>query len=505
MKNPVKLLENLNVAIYCESGLEYPGEAPYSPHIKYPEYPLKHIGEKANSVYDAFRQTLLLLGLDRENFGRPHWNPLKEIIQPGNTVVIKPNFVLDRHDEGGDLFSIITHPSVIRAVIDYVYLALEGKGKIIIADAPQMDCDFGALLEKTMLRSIQELYKNELGFGIEILDLREFWYDVKKAERARAAYTKYRFRLPGDPQGRVIVPLGKDSLFYGIDSRKFYGADYDRDEVIRYHHGEVQEYVISKTVLSADCVILVPKLKVHKKVGVTLNVKGLVGTVVNKNCLVHYRLGTPSEGGDQFPDGVLVKKERIAVKFQRLASDILLSHRHPVTDAIYEFAARVVNPLFKRLGFQVKSDKRILDNGNWYGNDSAWRMAVDLYRIFLYADQEGQLHTMPIRRVFSIIDGIIGGEGNGPLVPTSKKCGVLIAGFNPCAVDIVATRLMGFDYNKIKMLSYLVAHPELFKTSVDKIVVRSNQVEYKDLLKPDNRKRYLNFEPHPGWRGFVEI
>jgi len=505
MKNPVELLENLNVAIYCESGLEYPGEAPYSPHIKYPEYPLKHIGEKANSVYDAFRQTLLLLGLDRENFGRPNWSPLKEIIQPGNTVVIKPNFVLDRHDEGGDLFSIITHPSVIRAVIDYVYLALEGKGKIIIADAPQMDCDFDNLLQKTGLRYIQELYRRELGFEVEVYDLRDFWYDVKKAKRAKAAYTKYRLKLPGDPKGRIVVSLGRESLFYGINSQNFYGADYDRTEVIRYHNGEVQEYVMSKTVLSADVVILLPKLKVHKKVGVTLNVKGLVGAVVNKNCLVHYRLGTATEGGDQFPEGVLSKKERMVVKLQRLAYDLLLSHRHPVTDAMYELAARAARLFFKGLGMEVRSHPRLLDGGNWYGNDSAWRMAVDLYRIFLYADQEGQLHSRPTRRVFSIIDGIIGGEGNGPLVPTSKKCGVLIAGFNPCAVDIVATRLMGFDYNKIKMLSYLVAHPELFKTSVDKIVVRSNQVEYKDLLKPDNRKRYLNFEPPPGWRGFVEI
>lgn len=505
MKNPAELLDDLNVAIYQDAGLKYPREAPYSPHIGYPEYHLKHIAKEENYVYDAMRQNLLLLGLDRENFGTPHWNPFKNIIHPGDKVVIKPNFVLDRHDEGGDLFSIITHPSVIRAVIDYVCLALQGQGKIIIADAPQMDCDFDNLLKKTGLRYVQELYKRELGFELEIYDLRDFWYDVKKAGATKAAYTEYRFKLPGDPQGRVVVSLGKESLFCGINSRNFYGADYNRREVICYHNGEVQEYLMSKTVLSADVVILLPKLKVHKKVGVTLNVKGLVGTVVNKNCLVHYRLGTPSEGGDQFPEGILSKKERMAVKLERRASDLPLSHRHTVTDKIYELTARVASPFFRRLGLKMRSGSRLLDAGNWYGNDSAWRMAVDLLRIFLYADQEGKLHNTPIRRVVSIIDGVIGGEENGPLAPASKKSGVLIAGFNPCAVDIVGARLMGFDFNKIRMLSYLVAHPEFFKTNIARIIVRSNQSEFDGLLRQDNRKRYLDFEAPPGWKGVVEV
>jgi hypothetical protein len=383
-----------------------------------------------------------------------------------------------------------------------VYLALEGKGRIVIADAPQMDCDFGALLEKTKLPSIQELYKSDLGFEIEILDLREFWYDVKKNERARAAYTKYRFMLPGDPQGCVVVPLGKDSLFYGIDSRRFYGADYDRGEVIRYHHGEVQEYVVSKTILSADCVILVPKLKVHKKVGITLNVKGLVGMVTNKNCLVHCRLGAPSKGGDQFPDDLFQKKERIAVKLERLAYDILLSHRNPITDTIYEITARVVIPLFKWLGVKVERNKRILDAGNWHGNDSAWRMAVDLLRIFLYADKTGVLYNSPIRRVFSVVDGIVGGEGEGPLTPKRKPCGLVVAGSNLSAVDLVCSRLMGFDFNKIKILKYLIDNPDFSGVNLKKIRIHTNG-PFTDIF--NSKDRFFAFEPPPGWKGYIEV
>ncbi|MEM3627525.1 MAG: DUF362 domain-containing protein [Candidatus Bathyarchaeia archaeon] len=504
MKSAVELLENLNVAIYQDLNIDYPSEAPFSPAFRYPEYPFQHVNKTVNSVYDAFRKVLLLLGLDKENFGTDCWNPLKEIIRPGDTVVIKPNFVLDRHDEGGDLFAIITHPSVIRAVIDYVYLALNGEGRIIITDAPQMDCNFSRLLENTNLLSIRDLYKRELGFEIEIYDLRNFWFDVESAGSARVAYSRYRYNLPGDPCGQVTVSLGKESLFYGMDPKNFYGADYDRREIMRFHHGEVQEYVVSKTILSADVVILIPKLKTHKKVGVTLNIKGLVGMVTNKNCLVHYRLGPPSAGGDQFPDNLFEPKEAVWVKLQRLAFDWFLSHRHPIADAMYDWV-RKMGVFFKPLGFGPKGDKHLLDAGNWYGNDSAWRMAVDLYRVFLYADSEGSLSSAPVRRVFSVIDGVIGGEGKGPLTPASKKCGLLIAGFNPSAVDIVATRLMGFDYKKLKMFSYILLYPELFKVKPQEIAISSNRNEYINLLEENNAQKCLDFTPPPGWRGFVEV
>ncbi|MEM3433398.1 MAG: DUF362 domain-containing protein [Candidatus Methanomethyliaceae archaeon] len=505
MKSASEWLENLKVAIYHDPELEYPSETPYSPHTKYPEYPFQHISKTVNGVYDAVRQIIMKLGLDSGNFETSHWNPLKGFIQPGNTVVIKPNFVLERHDRGGDLFAIITHPSVLRAVIDFVYLALQGQGRIIIADAPQMDCNFNRLVTVTNLKSIQEFYKREAGFNLEIYDLRNFWFNVDEAGSAGVAYSKYRYPLPGDPQGEVVVSLGKNSLFYGLDSRNFYGADYDRREVIRFHHGEIHDYVLSKTILSADVVILVPKLKTHKKVGVTLNIKGLVGMVTNKNCLVHYRLGTPSVGGDQFPDDLLDAKEKARVKLQRMVYDLFLSHRHPVTDAIYDIARKTGSILLNSFGFKVSSRKALLDAGNWFGNDSAWRMAVDLYRIFLYADQKGSLSTVPVRKIFSIIDGIVGGEEEGPLVPRAKRCGVLIAGFNPGVVDIVATRVMGFDYRRVRMLSSLLLNPESFHISLDGISVLSNNDEYTNLLESTNKKKYLNFEPSPGWKEFIEI
>ena len=504
MKSLEEIISNLNVSIYHKCDLEYPKETTYSPHIRYPEYKMNDISEKEkNHIYDAVRNSLILLGLDKKNYNTPQWNPFKDIIKPTNTVVIKPNFVLSKHDNGGDLFSIITHPSIIRIVVDYVYIALAGKGKIIIADAPQMDCNFKELLKITNLETIKELYKKELNFDIDIYDLRNLWLD-KKGD-PKNIYSKNRHKLPGDPLGGVLVNLGKDSLFHGVKNyKKFYGADFNREETIKHHHNDIQEYIISKTILSADAIISIPKLKVHKKVGVTLNIKGLVGICVNKNYLVHYILGTPSEGGDQFPDNILNLKEVMTVKLQRWIYDRFLSKKNTKADFLYRIFKKIGQLFLVPLGFKLDKKKSILDAGNWYGNDSTWRMAVDLLRIFIYADKEGNLKNTPVRKMFSIVDGIIGGEGDGPLNPDSKKCSVIVAGFNFCAVDLVCARIMGFDYRKIKKLNYILSQKDLYKIDIDKIKSISNE-NYKELFKNKNKNKYFNFEPPSGWKGFIEI
>src|SRR5499426_2661457 len=54
---------------------------------------------------------------------------------------------------------------------------------------------------------------------------------------------------------------------------------------------------------------------------------------------------------------------------------------------------------------------------------------------------------------FSILDGIIGMEGNGPLQGEARHTGVLVFGTDLVAVDATATRLMKVEPRKIKYLS----------------------------------------------------
>ncbi len=489
----IKYYENLSVAI-SENDSFYCEHEPFHPSEGYPEYTLGSICNCKNPAYAAVRSCLQSLGMDMENYGKVSWNPFMNIIKPGNTVVLKPNFVLSRHYSEGNLFSIITHPSVLRAIIDYVYISLKGEGEIIIADAPQMDCDFEELLKATRLTSIKDLYQLKYGFEIKILDLRDFWLEKNKTDDTFAS-TEKRHSLIGDPKGSVLVNLSKKSKFYGLENLdNIYGADYNRNETIRHHHNDIHEYIVSKTIMDADVVISVPKLKVHKKVGVTLNSKGLVGINTNKNCLIHFTLGTPEKGGDQFPSKLLSMRETLLIKTQRKLSDILLSSKNPIYDSIYKFSYQIYRKFIRPWYGTISKDKLILDAGNWNGNESAWRMVSDLMHIAIFADNKGVLHSEPQRKIFSVVDGIIGGENNGPLTPECNYAGIIAAGYNPIAVDVVCTALMGLNHKKIKSILNLLDGPYGFDSN--NIIIYGGK-KYSNVLKMPGK--YLDFKPHPGW------
>jgi len=163
--------------------------------------------------------------------------------------------------------------------------------------------------------------------------------------------------------------------------------------------------------------------------------------------------------------------------------------------------------LFKPLEFKIDKKKSILDAGNWFGNDSTWRMVVDLNKIIFFADSKGRLCKSPQRKVFSIINGIIGGEKEGPLIPTREKSGVLIAGFNPIAVDLVATRLMDFDWRKIKIYANLLKNNYfnffISTSNPNEIKLISNY--YQEDIFAINSNSYLNFIPLFGWKRKIEI
>jgi uncharacterized protein (DUF362 family) len=481
----------------------YCAEAPYHAAEAYPESPFPaRIGAVPNPAYAALRDLFRALAMDAENAGTAAWNPLKSVVRPGDTVVVKPNFVESRHPRGGELFAAITHPSVLRAVADYVYVALGGRGRIVIADAPQMDCDWEQLMAATRLPEVQALYRRELGFPLEVLDLRDFCV----ADPDEQAYSTNRRRLPGDPAGEVLFDLGERSRFFGLANHdRFYGADYDREETIRNHNGRVHRYAVSGTVMRADAVISVPKLKVHKKVGATLNVKGLVGINTNKNYLVHYRLGTPAQGGDQLPE--VGAGDRAFVGVQRFLYDALLARRSPVADRVYHGMRVAYRHTFKRF-VRPSNAVTAYDGGNWHGNDTAWRMALDLLRVFTYGGADGVLHDAPQRRVFCVVDGIVGGQGDGPLSPDPAPAGCLVGGATPLAVDLAAARLMGFDPLRIRQFQAAVESPELGVPAPPEVRlcrVDAPPVPGDVLFSAEWTSPLAPFRPHPGWVGHVEV
>jgi uncharacterized protein (DUF362 family) len=495
-------LQNLNVAITRDS-VVYSDTAPYDPSEAYPEYPFdpEHISEVDNPAYRAVRNNFILLELDEENIGSPSWNPLRDIVRPGAKVVIKPNFVIDKHYGGGDLYSIVTHPSVIRAVADYCLIAMQGKGELIIADASVEDCDFKNLISVMQLQKIQDAYRARSAIDLQVRDLRQ--YQSLPDDRQ---YKSQRTALPGDPDGDVIVDMGEASALYG-KTGPFFGSDPDTKETNENHRGVTQRYCVSGTVLSCDTLISIPKLKVHKKVGVTLNLKGMVGINTNKNYLVHYTLGTPRSGGDQTVDPKKAADTTI-LRLRRLISDTFVKSHNPVLERIHKvfFHSRpylLFRGFLRRLGVEQSAEAAGADGGNWYGNDTCWRMVADLARIFCYADKDGVIHDVPQRAIFSVVDGIMGGDTNGPLRPRTRREGVMVSGLNPLAVDITCANLMGFDPEKLPLFTSLMQLNDLFYvTSDNALTIRSNDSVLENCIScPD---RYLAFSPHPNWKGHIE-
>jgi uncharacterized protein (DUF362 family) len=58
-----------------------------------------------------------------------------------------------------------------------------------------------------------------------------------------------------------------------------------------------------------------------------------------------------------------------------------------------------------------------------------------------------------VKTHYSVVDGVIGMEGHGPIMGTAKKIGILILGDNALAVDATAARVMGVDPARVDYLA----------------------------------------------------
>jgi hypothetical protein len=95
-----------------------------------------------------------------------------------------------------------------------------------------------------------------------------------------------------------------------------------------------------------------------------------------------------------------------------------------------------------------------LDNnyeGSWHGNDTVWRMSLDLQRVLHYGRPDGTLTDHMQRKVLTITDAIIAGQGDGPLAPTPRKLGIMTLGVNTAALEWVHALLMGLNPQRIPL------------------------------------------------------
>ena len=83
------------------------------------------------------------------------------------------------------------------------------------------------------------------------------------------------------------------------------------------------------------------------------------------------------------------------------------------------------------------------------------------------------LHTLVARR-FTLVDGIVGMEGNGPIQGKPKAAGVLVAGRDMPGVDATCCRIMGIDPERIAYLQIAGMPGKIHQTGERVETVRTN-------------------------------
>ncbi len=488
------------VGLYRVAEMERYGglRAPFDPDASYLELVGMAGVDRTNFVFREFREFMRLLGWDAKNEGTAGWNPLGWLVRPGDTVLIKPNLVVSEHPGGEDLVRCTdTDGPVLRCVAEYVLVALGGRGRLIVGDSPIKETDFAKATALTGAGAVIEALRRG-PVPVELIDFRDF---VSRKDEVAMVGGRTQ---PGDPRGYTEFDLGRHSEFdevAGLTDRFRSTAAYYENRMRETHNREHHRYSIANSVLHADVFINLPKLKTHCKAGITTALKNLVGICNEKRWLPHHRKGSPRKGGDEYSD-----RTSFGVKLVERLKDFLV--QNPVGKIFYP-RIMYVNKLGKKLlGVDLIRSIRDSDpyqNGGWHGNDTVWRMVLDLNKILLYGRRDGTLGPHAARRMVTIVDGLYAGEGEGPLKPSLKAAGVFMVGVNSLALDVVAATVMGFDYKKIKLLSRGLAIRDfpLSDTSPEAVRVTSNVAEWRSL--DGVRRAHLGFRPPRGWVGHIEL
>ena len=410
-------------------------------------------------------------------------------------ILLKPNWVKHAESPEFPIEALVTDTKMIEEVLDECLQRYPNADWIRVGDVPLQSCDFHLLIQQAGLDRLRQKY----GSRVQFLDFRrERW-------ESQNGFLRLADNISGDPEGYREVVLDQQSLLEEISHRAstFRVSDYDPRETTSKHRQGDHRYLIAGSVLAADLVINLPKMKTHQKSGVTGALKNLVGINGSKAYLVHHQVGFPSNGGDEFPEEtnrLFYWQARLREKLQKGSPWLFRGAKIG-----WEFLKRICSIQTVGTRENLKGNFYV-GSGSWHGNDSVWRMVYDLNLIVRFApSQGGRLASSAQRTLVSIMDGLVAGEGNGPLQPIPVRTGVLLSSTNSFLVDLAMSKMMGFDYHKIRLLAYQSKFPDLAWARVSPEEFRvefSGETRSDGILGLPVLHRFL---PPPGWRGHVEL
>ena len=385
--------------------------------------------ETSGQLKAAIEQLAVLLGWSRAG----DRVPFGALVRHGANILVKPNWVLHENQGPWGIEPLLTHASFVRAVVEAL-LRTRPSG-LIVGDAPIQSCDFDRLLQVTELGGWgAQLQATEPVFG----GIRDF-RSTKCVMRGGVRET-FEDQLSFDHF--VLFDLGVESLLEPVTDhhRSFRVTQYAPAQMAKTHAPGRHQYLVARDVIEADIIVNLPKLKTHKKAGVTCALKNLIGINGKKEYLPHHRVGGSGDGGDCYPGRSVIKRTLESAYDQLNRSTSAAARR------AWSTGVRMLDHVARFRG------DRLGVEGSWSGNDTIWRTCLDLNRILLYGRTDGTLADTPVRRVINIVDAIVAGQGDGPLAPQPFPLGLLLAGECAGSVDWVGARLLGYDPMRIPIV-----------------------------------------------------
>lgn len=387
--------------------------------------------ESASEIRAALRDVARALGWGASTDGESAFD---RVIPRGARVLVKPNWVLHRNHGPWGMEPLITHAAMIRAVVEEALAS--GAGRVVVGDAPLQECDFEQLTGASGIAAwADELRAREPRFHgpNDYRRTKSVTIDGIRHEREGLV-----------PLDRFITyDLGGASLLEPIaGDGRFRVTLYPPAEMARTHAPGKHQYLVARDIIEADVVINLPKLKTHKKAGVTCALKNLIGINGNKEYLPHHRLGGSESGGDCYPGGDRVKRA-LEFVFDRSNSTRSLTVRRA-----WRLGKRALERVLHERGDETGVE------GAWSGNDTIWRTCLDLNRILLHGRSDGTLADTRQRRVVHVVDAIVAGQGDGPLNAEPLPLGLVLGGESAAAVDHVGALLLGYDPARIPIVAH---------------------------------------------------
>jgi uncharacterized protein (DUF362 family) len=387
--------------------------------------------ETVSSV-EGWREALVAISAS-QGWTAEDGTPFGGLVQRGMRVLVKPNWVMDSNKGPWGLEPLVTDAHAVRALCELLLRC--GARSVVVGDAPVQGCDVVRLWDSTGLARWAESVRVGGGALIGPIDFRR---TIAKAQDGVVVQTENRRAI----DEFTIVDLGENSALEEVTGgrTKFRVTQYNPDLLEERHCPGRHQYLLPNIALEADVIINLPKLKTHKKAGVTGALKNLVGLNGNKEYLPHHRKGSPAEGGDCYPRSNIFKRVQEALY-----------------DVQYRSSSRIVRYWSARgasaAGLLSRYHReRIGVEGAWIGNDTIWRTCIDLNVAVRYSDLTGMLRSEPQRRIVHIVDARIAGQGDGPLAPEPYPLNLVLAGEDAAEVDWVGAFLLGFDPELIPLI-----------------------------------------------------